>query len=71
MDIDQIDKKVQQLMAFKDRAEPMLKMWEEHMARERIGAEPIPPTEAELDKAAARVRGYAEAIHEIAHRPLG
>lgn len=62
MDIDKIELQVRQLMEFRARAEPMLAEWEAYKAKERIGAEPLPPSGIVIEKAAARVLAHAKNI---------
>lgn len=69
MDIDVIDRRVADLMKFKARAEPMLRAWEEHVARERLGGTGPAPTEAQTAQAATAALVHAKNIARILAKP--
>jgi hypothetical protein len=69
MDIEIIQRQVTDLMAWKARAEPMLAQWEAHVAKERIGAEPLPLTEAQHAAHAKAVLTHAVNISRLLSVP--
>jgi hypothetical protein len=69
MDIDVIDRRVADLMKFKARAEPMLRAWEEHVARERLGGTGPAPTEAQTAAQATVALTHAKNIARILAKP--
>jgi hypothetical protein len=65
MDIDVMNRKLAELLVFKDRAMPLLLEWEAHKAKERIGAEPLPPSEQDIARSASRVLYHARNIERL------